>query len=61
MGCMKSLLIDQLDDEEEFRLAFETEEDERIEPELPDESKSFSPIPSTLTNRSDPYETSIPF
>lgn len=61
MGCMKSLLIDQLDDQEEFRLAFETEEDERIEPDWPDDTVSFSPIPSTITNRSDPHETSIPF
>ena len=61
MGCMKSLLIDQLDDEEEFRLAFETEEDERIEPDWPDDTVSFSPIPSTITNRSYPDEASIPF
>lgn len=60
MGCMKSLLIDQLDDEEEFRLAFETEEDARIEPDWPDETVSFTSFPSS-TLRSYPHETSIPF
>ena len=61
MGCMKSLVIDRLDDDEEFRLAFETEEDARIEPDWPDETESFSPIPSNINDRSYPHETSVPF
>jgi hypothetical protein len=55
MGYLKSLLIDQLDDDEEFRLAFE------IEPELPEEIDSFSFTPPTVNHGSYPNETSLPF
>jgi hypothetical protein len=55
MGYLKSLLIDQLDDDEEFRLAFE------IEPELPEEIDSFSIIPSIETHRSNDHAQSLPF
>ncbi len=55
MGCMKSLLIDQLDDNAEFRLAFE------IEPELPEEIDSFSFTPSIENHRSHDHAQSLPF
>ena len=42
MGSMKAILIDRLDDDEVFRLAFELEEDTRLEPELPDLAESFT-------------------
>ena len=61
MGCMKNIAIERLETEEIFRLCFEQDEDERIEPDWPDDTVSFSPIPSTITNRSYPDETSIPF
>lgn len=61
MGCMKNIAIERLETEEIFRLCFEQDEDERIEPDWPDDTVSFSPITSTITNRSDPHETSIPF
>jgi hypothetical protein len=54
MGCMKSLLIDQQDDDEEF-LPVE------IEPELPEEFDSFSIIPSIETHRSNDHAQSLPF
>ena len=60
MGCMKTLLINQLDDDEEFRLAFEIEEDNRLEPELPDTAESFVSFP-TSTIRSNDHASSIPF
>lgn len=60
MGCMKSLMIDQLDDEEEFRLAFEIEEDNRLEPELPDTAESFASFPPS-TLRSNDHASPISF
>ena len=55
MGSMKAILIDRLDDDEEFRLAFE------IEPELPEKIDSFSIIPSIETHRSNDHAQSLPF
>ncbi len=55
MGCMKSLLIDRLDDDEEFRLAFE------IEPELPDETEAFAFTPPTENHRSNDHAQPLPF
>ena len=55
MGFMKSQLIDRQDDDEEFRLAFE------IEPELPEETDSFSFNPSIETPRSNDHAQSLPF
>ena len=61
MGCMKAILIDQLDDDEEFRLAFEVDEDSRLEPELPDTVESFAFTPSTHHHRSNDHASSVPF
>ena len=61
MGHMKSILIDQLDDDEEFRLAFELDEDSRLEPELPDTVESFTPSLSIHHQRSYPDETYVCF
>ena len=55
MGQMKSLLIDQLDDDAEFRLAFE------IEPELPDETEAFAFTPTIQTYRSNKNAEPLPF
>lgn len=55
MGYMKSQLIDEMDDLEEFRLAFE------IEPELPDETKTFALTPTTENHRSNDHAQSLPF
>jgi hypothetical protein len=55
MGYMKGLLIDQLDDDQEFQLVFETE------PELPEEIDSFSFTPSIETHRSNDHAQSLPF
>ena len=55
MGYLKSLLIDQLDDDEEFRLAFE------IEPELPDTPEPFAFSSLTFQDWRTPNETSLPF
>ena len=55
MGYLKSLLIDRLDDHEEFRLAFE------IEPELPDETEAFAFTPTTENHRSQDHAQSLPF
>jgi hypothetical protein len=60
MGCMKSILIDRLDDDEVFRLAFELDEDSRQEPELPDTADSFTFTPSTHHHRSYPDATPVP-
>ena len=55
MGYMKSLLIDQLDDGQEFQLLFEAE------PERPDEPESFTSSSLTYHHGSYPNETSLPF
>lgn len=60
MGYMKSLVIDRLDDDEEYRLAFELDEDSRIEPDWPDETESFASFPPTTLWSSD-HEISISF
>ena len=61
MGCMKAILIDRLDDDEEFRLAFELDEDDRQEPELPDTAESFAFTPPTHHYRSNDHEKPIQF
>ena len=55
MGYMKSQLIDEMDDHEEFRLAFE------IEPELPDETEAFTFTPTIQTYRSNNNAEPLPF
>ena len=60
MGYMKSLVINRLDDDEEFRLAFELDEDSRIEPDWPDETESFTSFP-TSTLRSHDHASPISF
>ena len=55
MGFMKSLIIDQEDDEEEYRLLFE------IEPELPDTPELFAFSSLTSDDWRTANETSLPF
>ena len=55
MGYMKSLVIDQEDDEEEFRLLFE------IEPDLPDTPELLTFSSLTSDNWRTPNETSLSF
>lgn len=55
MGQMKSLLIDQLDDDAEFQLIFESE------PEQPNETEAFAFTPTTENHRSQDHAQSLPF
>lgn len=55
MGCMKRLVIDQQDDEEECRLLFE------IEPELPDTPELFALSSLTSDDWRTTNATDLPF